>query len=112
MGKVISVQPFDLKPGVTDADIEAHLRDSTFSVPGITVYVAKGDRGARNGQYVAIIETESAELRDRYFPADGSPSDEFTQLFAPFMAEDERFRKLTTWPNPDSTDYHVISESK
>ncbi len=112
MGKVFTVHPIDLKPGVTEADLEAYGRDAQYSVPGHTIYVAKGDRGARTGQYVVIVEFESAEVRDRYFPSADTTSDEYNQLAAPFMAELQRFGELTTWPSPDFTDYHVIGQSK
>ena len=108
MGKVFGIHEIELKPGVTEADLRQHLRDSTFSIPGLTTYVAKGDRGARTDKYVAIIEFESAELRARYFPSTGEPSEEWNRLVAPFVPVIERFTQLTTWPDPNFTDYHVL----
>ncbi len=112
MGKVISFHAIDLQPGVTEADLERYVQDLRYAVPGQTVYLAKGDRGARSGQYAVIVEFESADLRDRYFPTADTTSDEYTQLAAPFTAELERFSQLTTWPDPTYTDYHVLGQSK
>ena len=112
MGKVFGIHAIDLKPGVTEADLEQYVRDSTVSIPGITMYVAKGDRGAYAGRYVSIVEIESAELRERYFPPGGETSEEWNRLVAPFAAEIERFGQITTWPDPDFTDYHVIGPTK
>ena len=110
MGKVFSVHTIELQPGVTEADLAAYIRDSRYAVPGQTVYIAKGDRGARSGQYILIVEFESVELRDRYFPSEGTPSDAYNEVAAPFMAEVERFTQLTTWPDPAFTDYHVLNQ--
>ncbi len=59
-----------------------------------------------------IVEFESVELRDRYFPTEGTVSDEYNQLVAPFLPEMERFGSLTTWADHRFTDYHVLAQTK
>ncbi len=68
------------------------------------MYLLKGNRGARQGQYVILTEFESVELRDRYFPSMGEASEEWQRLAAPFTAELEQISTLTTWPGPQFTD--------
>ncbi len=111
MAKVFSVHLIDLQPGVTDAELEQFMQETTYSVPGQTVYLLKGNRGARDGKYALLVEFDSVELRDRYFPTTGEASEEFNRLAAPFAAELERFGRLTTWPDPEFTDYTVIGQT-
>ena len=112
MGKVFSVQTIDLKPGVSEADLEEFVRNLQAVAPGLIVYVAKGDRGVHNGHYAVIVEFESAEVRDRYFPSPDEVSEEWNRVSAPVAAEMERFSQMTTWPSAEYTDYHVIGQSK
>jgi hypothetical protein len=112
MARVLSIHLIDLRPGVTEAELEKAMEQATYSVPGQTVYLLKGNRGARTGRYAIMAEFESMELRDRYFPASGEPSEEWQRLAAPFAAELERVGTLTTWPDPEFTDYTVVSQTK
>jgi predicted ester cyclase len=112
MGKVFSIHAIDLQPGVTDADLEDFVRNLRYAIPGQTVYLVKGDRGARTGQYAVLVEFDSVDLRDRYFPSEETASAEYNTHAAPFMAELERFGQLTTWPDPAFTDYQVLGQSR
>lgn len=61
-----------------------------------TGYLLKGNRGAREDQYVILAAFESVELRDRYFPATGEAFEEWQQRREPFTAELEQTGTLTT----------------
>ncbi len=112
MAKVFSIHTIEPRPSVSASQIEQALSEATYSVPGQTVYLLKGNRGARAGQYVILAEFESVELRDRYFPATGEASEEWQRLAAPFTAELEQIGALTTWPDPQFTDYTVVAQTK
>ncbi len=70
MAKVIGIHRLELKPGVTEEQVQALATQITreMQIPGGTVTLGQGDRGERAGQYVMIIEIDSVETRDRYFP--------------------------------------------
>ena len=112
MAKVFSVHLIDLQPGVTETELEQAMHEATYCVPRQAVYLLKGNRGAREGKYALLVEFDSVELRDRYFPATGEASEEYNRLAAPFAAELERLGRLTTWPDPEFTDYMVIGQTK
>ena len=45
------------------------------------LYYLKGDRGARKGNYAAILSFESVEKRDYYFPTHDSTNAEIADEF-------------------------------
>ncbi len=83
MAKIFSVFPIELKPGVSDAEVEAFMRDpqnERYNPPGMTWHFAKADRGERKGKYAFILEFESVETRDHIMPIeDSAPADKYTQ---------------------------------
>jgi hypothetical protein len=115
MAKVFGVHTIELRPGVKVAEFEKFLRDklpSKFVIPGWNVYIARGNRGEREGKYLLIYEIDSVEARDQYSPQPGEPSQEATQLMQAhkeILAFDEEFGKLAS--EGDYTDYVVIAES-
>lgn len=116
MAKVFGIHYISLRRGVQMADFEAFLKRATPLVPpwpGVRHYVGKGDRGDRVGRLILIIEYESVEVRNHYFP-DGAPSPAAQQhldAMADFIAE---WQQYASFPNESVlwTDYVVISEVK
>src|SRR5688500_1297777 len=102
MAKVIGIHQLDLKPGVTDAQAQemAARMNREVSVPGTTSRVAKGDRGPRAGQYVMVIEVDSVQQRDRYFPLDGTESAEWNQHTAHLAALFQQIDSVFVFPDP------------
>ena len=108
MSKVFGVHPFLLKYGVNPEDFEQFVRDEVPRLPklnGVKLYILKGDRGDREGRYLMLLETDSVELRDQYWPTPNTISDEANHLLTALGA----FGRFTDGPgSPLSTDYVVI----
>jgi hypothetical protein len=76
---------------------------------------SKGRSGRTCRKYLVLLEIESLEARDRYFPRPGEESDEYTQFFEQHpeaAAAMERWQKLAPFgSNTDvSTDYVAVAE--
>jgi hypothetical protein len=114
MARVIGIHRLELKPGATDEQAQALAERAAreFKVPGAKNLIGKGDRGERAGQYVMIVEIDSVETRDRYFPDPlGEPSAEWQQLTAAYGPIFEQFAAVfTNFPDPLFTDYVIVGE--
>ncbi|GAA1998121.1 hypothetical protein [Microbacterium pumilum] len=74
MGKIYGLHSLELRPGVTGEDFERFLTSSIAQLPrmpGWRVALLKGDRGDQVGQYLALVEVDSIEARDRVSPGGG-----------------------------------------
>ena len=111
MAKIVGIHQLELKPGGTEqqADEMAARLTREFSIPGLTTRVAKGDRGPQSGRYIMILEIDSKDRRDRYFPLNGEDSAEFYQHVAPYAELIEQVMAVFVWPDPNFNDY-VVSE--
>jgi hypothetical protein len=113
MAKVFGMHVVALKPGVKAEDFEKFVTEEVYPLPwfeGIENYLLKGDRGDREGKYLWVIEIESVETRDRYFPSPGEMSEEVQQFSAAHAAV---FEKWDTFATPISviyTDYVVVGK--
>jgi hypothetical protein len=47
----------------------------TVELQGWKTHLLRGDRGERAGKYLVLLEIESLEARDRYFPRPGEESE-------------------------------------
>ena len=84
MAKVYGLHEIELQPGVEPDEYERLFAEEIARSPelsGWKTHLLKGDRGARAGKYLVLLEIESLEARDRYFPRPGEASDEFTRFF-------------------------------
>jgi len=84
MPKVFGLHEVELQPGVEPDDFERVFAEEIApspAPPGWKTHLLKGDRGARAGKYLVLLEIESQEARDRYFPTAGEESEEFTRFF-------------------------------
>ena len=109
MTKVFGIHPFMLKQGVNPEAFEQFVREAVPNLPilnGVTLSILKGDRGDRARQYLMLIETESVEIRDRYWPSPNTLSDEAKRLLEALG----KWGAFTDGPgSPVSTDYVVIA---
>jgi hypothetical protein len=83
MTRVFGMHEIELNPGVKEEDFESFVLDEvakTAFYPGWTIRLLKGDRGARKGKYLMLIDIESVEARDRFAPADNQASEEAKQF--------------------------------
>lgn len=79
MAKVYGVHPLELNPGVTPEDFESFIMGEGAPLIRATVSkttILKGDRGARKGKYMALIEFDSVEDRDKAYPVADVPAEE------------------------------------
>jgi hypothetical protein len=118
MPKVFGLHEIELQPGVEPEEYERFFAEElapTPELPGWKTHLLKGDRGARTGKYLVLFEIESLEARDRYFPAPGEESEEFTRFFEQHpeaAAAMEKWQKYSPFgsENDISTDYIVVAE--
>ncbi len=72
MGHILGIHKLELRAGVSEAEFEALMRAEVVplycSLPGMTGRLVKGDRGDRKHKYALLIELDSPERRDHYFP--------------------------------------------
>jgi hypothetical protein len=114
MAKVFGIHYIALQTGVKPEEFEtfaAQRWSQLPSLPGLTTYLVKGDRGDRLNRYLLIFEFESKETRDRYLPAEGVASAEMQQALAaaaPVLAEWTKYASFggspTIW-----TDYVALA---
>ena len=83
--RVVALREATLKSGVRGGDFERYFADSVAGpmnrhIPGVRVYLMKGERGARVGGYVIVYEFDSLERRNEYAPKPDSQSARLKQL--------------------------------
>jgi hypothetical protein len=115
MGKVYGLHTLQLRPGVTGEDFERFAASNIEQWPllsGWRVALLKGDRGDQVGQYLALVEVESIEARDRVSPTGGMEhTEEGRQWVAEVGPLMEQWREYVTQIPGDGpyTDYHEIT---
>lgn len=113
MSKVFGMHMIALRPGVKAEDFEKFVTEEVYPLPwpeGWEVYLLKGDRGDREGKYLAVFEFESVEARDRAFPSPGEVSEEVQQFFEPLAALFEKWETFATPVDVICTDYVVVGK--
>jgi hypothetical protein len=116
--KVFGLHEIELQPGVEPDEYERVFAEeiaSTFELPGWKIHLLKGDRGVRIGKYLVLIEIESPEARDRYFPRQHEESEELTRFFEQHpeaAAAMEKLQRYSTLGTEDdiTTDYAAVAE--
>jgi len=110
--RVVALREATLKSGASAADFERYFADSVAGpinrhVPGLRVYLGKGDRGGRVGGYVIVYEFDNLARRNGYFPKPDSTSERWTQLaraLPPRALEDlEKYVNVAAY-----TDYGIV----
>ena len=113
MSKVFGMHMIALHPGVKADDFEKFVIEEVNPLPnleGWKSYVLKGDRGDREGKYLWMIEIESVETRDRFFPSPGEMSKEAQQFFEAQASVIEKWATFATPMDVISTDYVVVGK--
>jgi hypothetical protein len=114
MPKVFGVHEIELRPEVDPSDFERYFAENVVagaSLPGWTMRLLKGDRGHRSGKYLVLLEVESVETRDRYFSAEGRPSEEFEEFTRQHPDWAAAWEKSSSFEAADVvTDYVVVAE--
>jgi hypothetical protein len=61
------------------------------SLKGVKVFMLTGDRGENTNGYGLLYVVDSKELRDKYWPEEGSPSKELQELNQKMMTELQKY---------------------
>jgi hypothetical protein len=116
MGKVYGLHTLQLRPGVTGDNFERFVANNIQQwprIPGWRIAILKGDRGDQVGHYLALVELDSIEARDRVSPSGGmDQTEEGRQWVAAVGPLMEQWREYVTQiPGLDApyTDYHEIT---
>ncbi len=111
MGEVIGIHYLDVKPRKED-DLEnfvtREFNEAIYDkIPGLNMYIMKGDRGDMKDKYVLVYVFDTVERRDNYLPKGEDPSEEFKNAMSPLM---DVYDKLHTFLNKEIsyTDYVVV----
>lgn len=83
MPKVFGMRDIELRPDADPDEYERFCREliPQLGLDGWKTSLLRGDRGSRDGKFTWLYEIESTDARDRYFPANGQPSDEMARWF-------------------------------
>ena len=114
MAKLFGVHTIELHSGVKPEDFERFVIEEVNRnqplLPGVVGHVLKGDRGDKEGKYLLMLEFESKELRDRFFPTPGHASEEAQRYMEATKAIGEKWATLGTAPGTTEiyTDYVVV----
>ena len=114
-GAVMGLHHMVLREGVEREEAERFLKETYFpgwrdAMPGSRVFMLEGERGAKEGSFVFLWVFENQESRDRYFPSEDGPTDEYTKHRSALdeLYGEDGFPKYATWEEGTSTDYVVI----
>ena len=89
LGGLIAIREVDVKSGM-EAEYEEFCQSTIVptwqkQLPGIAIYILKGDRGLRKEKYAQLMSFESVAKRDYYFPLPDSVNaeimDEYLEVF-------------------------------
>jgi hypothetical protein len=112
MSRVISLHATALHHGVTDGQFEQFLREefapAMAQLEHFKIYVLKGDRGDRNGRYMTVVECDSVDTRNRYWPERDQASEEGKQEMAKLGVLIQKWQTFANFGNPAFTDYIEI----
>jgi hypothetical protein len=107
MAKVLGIHDIELQPGVSTEEFERAIRAVGGAQRGVKIYFARGDRGARAGKYIMVVEVESVERRDQLWPTAGMGMP--TELSEELQRSMERIGPFADQQDVH-TDYVVIEE--
>ena len=99
MAKVLSLQEVELHPHADEREFQhvvLHELAPFYRQMAWEVRLLKGNRGARNGQYLLIFEIPSVSERDRLVPQEGTLSEEGKEIFAASGPVWEKLNALAT----------------
>jgi|SRR3977135_4092581 hypothetical protein len=114
MAKLFGMHTIELHSGVKPEDFERFVVEEYYPSqhwPGVVSHVLKGDRGEREGKYLVMLEFESAESRDRFFPTPGQASEEGQRFLESTRAIREKWATLGTAQGTTYTDYVAVEST-
>src|SRR4051812_38026841 len=78
MAKVYGIHQIELNPGVTAEEFERFItgKGAALLRGGPKTAILRGDRGARTGRYLMIVEFESEDARNQAYPVADAPPTE------------------------------------
>ncbi len=109
MSKVFGMHTITLHPGVKAEEFERFVLEEV-SLVFTNAKLLKGDRGEKEGTYLAMFEMASVEARDQLYPAPGEMSEEAQQFFATHAALVEKWETFATPLSVIYTDYVVVDK--
>ena len=120
MTRVFGMHEIELHPGVNEEDFENFFLNEVAKAPfypGSSVRLLKGDRGARKGKYLVLVDIESVKTRDWFAPTHNQLSEVAKQFDQEHKDEmDPVFQKWATFSptqigqNSNYTDYLVLEK--
>jgi len=117
MTRVYGLHEIELNPGVNEEEFENFVRTEMANAPmpsGWSFRLLKGNRGERNGKYLALIDIESVEARDRFAPDSGLSEEaerfdeENKEIAEPMWQKWATFSPTKFGENSIFTDYLVL----
>lgn len=76
-------------------------------VEGVTFFGLRGDRGENANAFATLVYCESEDIRNKYWPGDGSDSDEWSAVLEKLQALFEKMQKLGTYTSL-YTDWKIL----
>jgi hypothetical protein len=108
MSKLLSIFSFELKPGVTQEEFKKHIREVwkpiSSSLDGVKPHFLVNYEEERAGKYAGLLEFDSVEIHDKYFPS----TEEGSRTLALPRDWLEASNKLSTLADNTYTDYVEI----
>jgi hypothetical protein len=114
MAKVFGIHEIELHSGVKPEDFERFVIEEVNpgpQLPGVVGHLLKGDRGDRESKYLVMLEFESIESRDRFFPTPDQVSEEAQPYLESTRTIREKWATLATVVGTTEdiyTDYAVV----
>ena len=110
---VVAVHELKIKPGVNEKDFESFIVNEWIppynKLKGLDVFLARGDRGIRTGEYALIITFASIEDRNRIYPPSGETSEEISEIHAQEGRDSvwEKYQSMSEGLGETFTDYVI-----
>ena len=107
MAKVFGIHIVELRPGVKAKDFEEFMIEEGYSLTldGVEMYLAKGDKGKREGKYVVVLAMDSVEARNRIWGPPGGQGPGLSEEHKEFMAKFGTLATISSW-----CDYVVVGK--
>jgi hypothetical protein len=110
--RVIALREITLKSGANTQEFERYFSDvyartMAERIPGVQIYLLRGERGERKDKYLMVWEFDSLARRNEYFPQPGAASERWTQL-AQNLPQFEFDKYLESAAEDRYTDYLVL----
>lgn len=120
LARIIGIHNLALRSGVSPDDFENFIENNYHRIedyPDWKFHFLKCDRGNRLDQYVVLMEIESIEALDRFYPDADIPTsnvDDFAAAYRDTKMMYEEWKKLASFSGAPQlyTDYTTVAESQ